>query len=1086
MKRTFFLTFLFGWIIYLSFPILAQTGVIFGPDTANYKRYLQKVVSLGYNATSPGLSYNNSVTYFGYDGSYYMYRAYFQWSINYNNIPKNSTIDSVVVFFIYDQVNTGYYATVNYFNPNVTIVNPNLDSLWNQANWTEEQSIGSGRGNKVGTQNGNPTDTVRSVFYKGSTFANSVYNSLNSGQFVLGVVGDEADTREFDILDYSVTLQIYYTLPQQVVTVDQKLANGTSADSVAHYEGSSFVPYAVPHQFSLPITTTQYFRADTNTVYQSSIYQKFLDWNTDHTNGKNYKDFYIDTTVNSITAWLDTTANTQIQNTVDGTSIVNSTTVQFSDPWLRDTTAALGLRNRGTTAVYYTKTAPFAPNTNTNYKGVLLNQRYDVPGYSYYKVGFASGQSVYIGSRTHNLYFQNWTTSGATVQSTTSTQTGVVFNIPNSTVQANVKGAQLSGDNSAFADNSQRKCVETTDNVLHTVYSSMGHVWYETSTNGGSTWNIMNNGMPLDNGGGKCPSLDYNGNYVAIVFQQQGSGSTTYTIQLQTYYLINNVYVFGTSASIYSEYNDAYSINANPNIAWGDNDKFIVTYERKDNTNPLLPYGINYTYGFASYNIITKDGSGWISGTNNNSVNASVYSNKSDNNYGFQVAYEQDNYLKYIYYCRINVSATWNITTTAVSNISSGDGYYINYHPSIIGMPDGTAKACWIGDYTGTGSMVNVISRDLSQSNSFFSNGSNVKSASINLTNDNTNCYFSWSNYGGGTSYTNQFANISTPFINKTLNTNGQDVQLSNGAAASNLFVSAYYPFTAPYYFITSSNLGSFPKTNPNAIGIGKGVVVVKGEAQFSYFLGDIVVDNKKINFVKVSDTTNNNNINNINATIETEPFTLSDNSNFEFSDMTGLIDSAAALSVLGNNGYIIFKVELIDNATGATVGTLSNVNITSSNLSSCSTSSYKVNTNGLGGRIVIARLTVSTNLDKPEFFVIGRYSTDGNVIGKSSDATKEISVMDNGIVKTYGLDQNYPNPFNPTTVINYQIPKDGFVSVKVFDALGREIKTLVSGYKTQGKYSISFDASNLSSGVYFYQITAGDFTSIKKMMLLK
>ena len=142
MKRTFFLTFLIAWIFYLSFPILAQTGGVFGPDTANYKRYLQKVVSLGYNATSPGLSYNNNPTYFGYDGSYYMYRAYFQWSINYNNIPKNSTKDSVVVFFIYGQVNTGYYAAVNYFNPNVTIVNSNLDSLWNQANSWQVQSIG--------------------------------------------------------------------------------------------------------------------------------------------------------------------------------------------------------------------------------------------------------------------------------------------------------------------------------------------------------------------------------------------------------------------------------------------------------------------------------------------------------------------------------------------------------------------------------------------------------------------------------------------------------------------------------------------------------------------------------------------------------------------------------------------------------------------------------------------------------------------------------------------------------------------------------------------------------------------------------
>ncbi|MHB1688202.1 MAG: T9SS type A sorting domain-containing protein [Ignavibacteriaceae bacterium] len=80
----------------------------------------------------------------------------------------------------------------------------------------------------------------------------------------------------------------------------------------------------------------------------------------------------------------------------------------------------------------------------------------------------------------------------------------------------------------------------------------------------------------------------------------------------------------------------------------------------------------------------------------------------------------------------------------------------------------------------------------------------------------------------------------------------------------------------------------------------------------------------------------------------------------------------------------------------------------------------------------------------------------------------------------------NYPNPFNPTTIISYQLPKDGVVTIKVFDALGREVKTLVNEYKTHGKYSVSFDASKLASGVYFYQLRAGDFVSIKKMVLLK
>ncbi len=79
-----------------------------------------------------------------------------------------------------------------------------------------------------------------------------------------------------------------------------------------------------------------------------------------------------------------------------------------------------------------------------------------------------------------------------------------------------------------------------------------------------------------------------------------------------------------------------------------------------------------------------------------------------------------------------------------------------------------------------------------------------------------------------------------------------------------------------------------------------------------------------------------------------------------------------------------------------------------------------------------------------------------------------------------------YPNPFNPSTTINYQLPEAGLVSLRIFDLMGREVKTLVNEIKEKGSYNISFEASSLSSGVYFYQLRAGDYVSIKKMVLLK
>jgi hypothetical protein len=85
-----------------------------------------------------------------------------------------------------------------------------------------------------------------------------------------------------------------------------------------------------------------------------------------------------------------------------------------------------------------------------------------------------------------------------------------------------------------------------------------------------------------------------------------------------------------------------------------------------------------------------------------------------------------------------------------------------------------------------------------------------------------------------------------------------------------------------------------------------------------------------------------------------------------------------------------------------------------------------------------------------------------------------------------FELKQNYPNPFNPTTVINYSMPKASFISLKIYDILGREVRTLFSGYKNSGNYSEVFDASSLSSGIYYCKMTAGEFTDTKSMMLLK
>jgi hypothetical protein len=96
------------------------------------------------------------------------------------------------------------------------------------------------------------------------------------------------------------------------------------------------------------------------------------------------------------------------------------------------------------------------------------------------------------------------------------------------------------------------------------------------------------------------------------------------------------------------------------------------------------------------------------------------------------------------------------------------------------------------------------------------------------------------------------------------------------------------------------------------------------------------------------------------------------------------------------------------------------------------------------------------------------------------------IGINNNETALSFTLEQNYPNPFNPVTNIKYQIPKDGFVKLAVYDMLGREVEVLINEKQSTGAYETSWNASRFSSGVYFYKLTAGNFVETKRMLLIK
>lgn len=115
-------------------------------------------------------------------------------------------------------------------------------------------------------------------------------------------------------------------------------------------------------------------------------------------------------------------------------------------------------------------------------------------------------------------------------------------------------------------------------------------------------------------------------------------------------------------------------------------------------------------------------------------------------------------------------------------------------------------------------------------------------------------------------------------------------------------------------------------------------------------------------------------------------------------------------------------------------------------------------------------------------------FDPDNQIVIKQS-APLVVGINDNEfntIPDKFVLKQNYPNPFNPVTNIEYTVPQDNFVKIQVYDIAGKEITTLVNEFKKTGRYNLSFNALNLPSGVYFYKMTAGNFSDVKRMMLVK
>jgi hypothetical protein len=996
-----------------------------------------------------GSAYSVGRMYPTWDSSAVICRSYY--TVSWSTLmPANSTINQVKV--IYQTGGGGSYS----FKITQISSTTGFEATWN--------AIASGSVKDQGIAYGSSS-------FISSNIKQAMQNAFATGYFYLGALS-ENETANDSYTSLTIALEVVYTHAARTVYLTaQNDLEGNNGGQIGVGVAASATSKPSPYYFPALEKQTINFQAYDNQQFGS------------------YSSVF-----NDIEAPLNKSQWNKRVNGVEGPSLSSSQSYSYM---------ANVSDNNGLFIAYLRKNLAISENDQTEFNGTQ----------SAGIVGFIVKQNTgtITASSTKTIGGNNYVFAGWVDGEKSNPRT--ITPLDNQTYTGRYKVVHKSNNAVAFFNNSQRKIVQTPDYYLHQVYESMEHVWYEYSSNGGNTWTIGNQGCPLDVGGGKCPSIDYNGTNVAIVYQQPATSPYTYTIQLVPIILQNNIYqpYVNTPTTIYYESIDSYSIDANPSIAWDAGGDFIVTLEKKNSaaagiywlcgnlyTNPNPPPGVNAPLPYGVSPAVK------LPNTTNNSIHCSVYKNKAGSTSSFALAYEQRNYsysdtIKATDLYFYHNGSVWTQNNFPINVISSGTGP-VNSSPSIIQYADACQKICWIRDLSaGAGDpySVNVVAWDEHSSNQYNIYGLNTKSVSLNLR-SNTNPYFVWSEYWNG-SWANKLCNGST-FL--PINTSGKDVQLTNGFikqmnpyfSLNFMFASSYSTLALPYPFQTSYTVGSYLSKGTTVQGYGRGVGISQGDLYLEYIFGNLMVDKQSVEFVPAPDSLAYSTVDTINTVLISKPFILNKASQLTFNEYAGAVDSALTAKEMGSAGYIRFNAQIVEEGTGKVNGTMKEKKWNSKSLDKYAISSYRMTFSGTQGKTVRIKITMTTNLEKPVLSLLNLY-TDADEMDKLSKATapQELTLESDPatIITEYALEQNYPNPFNPSTTIRYQLPNAGHVMLKVYDMLGREVATLVDEMKGTGSYSATFDGARLASGTYIMRLTAESeegksFVETKKMMMLK
>jgi hypothetical protein len=324
-----------------------------------------------------------------------------------------------------------------------------------------------------------------------------------------------------------------------------------------------------------------------------------------------------------------------------------------------------------------------------------------------------------------------------------------------------------------------------------------------------------------------------------------------------------------------------------------------------------------------------------------------------------------------------------------------------------------------------------------------------------------------------------------------SLSDNGIHTFISNGNNFGSMKAMVFNKTVNPPYLLNRctndftenwSGFGKITEAGIIDISYGRSGIVEKNGLEFVFNIGDVLLNGETIKFIKRADTLLVASIEELNQSVRTDTLNLNPQSELIFSDYYYVVNGEKADSLLSNDFNINFKCELVKLSTGEVVGDFEEVNYNKSNLEEYGYQGYLVDCSGIEAGDYYLRLTSSVN--EVVNLSLSDIQMDNVVLEKSKLNIRNFKGETLPI--EYALEQNYPNPFNPTTTIRYQLPKDGLVTMKVYDILGAEVVTLVNEEKVAGKYEVNFNAATLASGVYIYRLSINDYINVKKMVLVK